>query len=582
MIRLFQDERVHLAFKKSLAEELFHVHQLDLLFQKLEKTLEIETELLVIPARFDTAWKTELYKRILYGAESARPSSLRVRVPWWGTLAGAVCVMYRKGRWWGYGLYSMFLGIYRYVPTIVRRQWPRQTRPYAIALRSPIREMANRVRGVDFLLDGQRLTRDNTVFVPIARISREQTKWFQQEGYCLADLNTAPPAADVARFIGHGLLAVLQARISPEWVTRVSAYMLSEFGTWTGFLSRYEIKHFVTYCDFGIRHIGRNVLLNGRGITTWHYTDTVNTVAAFESDECSGSYRQEEWAYMMYDRFVSWSPWFSRFHQQRHHQMIGQYIDVGVLWAEHVRLFKEGLLSSDLITRLEAKGFRAGQRIIAVFDSTYDDRTLTTFSDGIQFLTGIERLIDDFPEIFLVFKEKKPRTVLGLYSYDSAELQEMMAILSRLDTHPRCYLPGYRGISSEIIAFADLVLCYPFTSTGIEALASHVMALYYDPTAKFRKTFYTQIPGLVAHDYAALQQRMRDILFQMSPDDVNRFFATYVKGDLEPYMDGKAISRFRNLLTDPSSPSKQNFFGATPSNVCKTAPTDALPGRGLR
>lgn len=580
MIRLFQDERVHLAFKKSLAEELFHVHQLDLLFQKLEKTLGIETELLVIPARFDTAWKIELYKRILYGAESARPSSLRVRVPWWGTLAGAVCVMYRKGRWWGHGLYSMFLGIYRYVSTIVRRQWPRQTRPYAIALRSPTREMANRVRGVDFLLDGQQLTRDNTVFLPIARVTTEHIQWFSKEGYHLGDLHGAPPIKDLLRILRHGLFVLMRSCVDPEWMVQASSYLLSEYVTWTGFFTRYQVQHFITYCDFGIRHVGRNILLNKQGITTWHYTDTVNTAAAFSQDD-GCRYRQEQWGYMLYDRFVSWSPWFSRFHQQ-HHQVVGQYVDVGVLWAEHVRLFREGSLRSDLLERAAQKGFRQGQKLVSVFDSSYHDETLTTYKDGIEFLRGVKRLADDLPEVFVILKEKTPRALLGLYSYDPDELREMKEILEQLDAHPRCYLPGQGTSASELIAFSCLVICYPFTSTGIEALASHVMALYYDPTAKFRKTFYTQILGLVAHDYTALQQRVRDILFQMSPDDVNRFFATYVKGDLEPYMDGKAISRFRILLTDSSSLSKQNFFRAATSSVCKTAPTEALPGRGLR
>jgi len=426
-----------------------------------------------------------------------------------------------------------------------------ESREYAIALRSPTREMANPVRGIDFLLDGHELKRDNTVFIPIARISREQAKWFQQEGYYLAGLNTAPPVTDVIRLVWYGLLVVVQTLMNPEWVARVSVYLLSEFGTWTGFSSRYEIKHFVTYCDFGIRHIGRNVLLNRRGVTTWHYTDTANTAAAFsEEDGCS--YRQEQWGYMMYDRFVSWSPWFSRFHQQ-HHQKIGQYINVGVIWAEHVRLFKEGLIHSDLIAGLKAKGLRPEQRLISVFDSSYHDETLTTYRDGIEFLSGIERLLDDVPELFVIFKEKTPRSLLGLYSYDPVELQEMKKILCRLDAHPRCYLPGQATSASELIAFSDLVICYPFTSTGVEALASSVMALYYDPTAKFRKTYYARIPGLVVHDYTHLRHRVDEILYRLSRGDYDRFFDKYVKGDLEPYMDGRAITRFRNLLAGASS-----------------------------
>jgi polysaccharide biosynthesis PFTS motif protein len=351
----------------------------------------------------------------------------------------------------------------------------------------------------------------------------------------------------VVRLFGYGLLVVVQSLLKSEWLSRASAYMLSEFGTWTGFSARYEIKNFITYCDFGIRHIGRNILLNQQGVTTWHYTDTVNTAAAF-GPENGCRYRQDYWGYMMYDKFVSWSPWFSRFHQG-HHQMIGQYIDVGVLWAEHVRLYREGALHSDLLKNLEAKGYRLGQQLVSVFDSSYHDETLTTYKDGIEFLKGVERLLQDLPELFLVLKEKKPRSLLSLFSYDPSELQEMTAILNRLDAHRRCYLPGHTGIASEIIAHSDLVLCYPFTSTGIEALASGVMALYYDPTSKFRRTSFAEVPGLVVHDYPRLQQRVEEILSGHGRDGCKFFFDKYVKGDLEPYMDGRAITRFRTLLT---------------------------------
>ena len=142
-------------------------------------------------------------------------------------------------------------------------------------------------------------------------------------------------------FWSYATLLFLQFSSSPEWVTRTSAYLVSEYGIWSGFISRYTVKHFITYCDYGTRHVGRNVLLNQRGVTTWHYTDTINTTAAFNEQGDRVAYRQHEWGYLMYDRFVSWSPWFSRF-QREHQQIIGKYVNVGVLWAEHVRLIKEG------------------------------------------------------------------------------------------------------------------------------------------------------------------------------------------------------------------------------------------------
>jgi hypothetical protein len=547
LVRLYSSDRVHLAYKKGLLEDLVDVFQLELLFRKLAETIGPGKEIRVVPSRLSSGWKHRQFSRMLPELNAAGTP----RVPYWDEVLGAMNTFLRKLMWSAFGLYSILVAAFRYWTAVVKRRPPRDRRAHAIALRSPLREMANRIRGVDFLLDGNGLRRDNTVFVPIAQATKEVAELFVKEGYHLADLKGAPLAREVVRLFGYGLLVVVQSLLKTEWLARSSACMLSEYGTWTGFTCRYEIKNFITYCDFGIRHIGRNILLNQQGVTTWHYTDTVNTAAAFRPEN-GRRYRQDYWGYMMYDKFVSWSPWFSRFHQG-HHQMIGQYVNVGVLWAEHVRLYREGALRSDLLKNLEAKGYRPGQQLVSVFDSSYHDETLTTYKDGIEFLKGVERLLQDLPELFLVLKEKKPRSLLSLFSYDPSELQEMTAILNRLDAHQRCYLPGHTGIASEIIAHSDLVLCYPFTSTGIEALASGVMALYYDPTAKFCKTEYARIPSLVVHDYTHLRRRIEEVLFRLNRNDYDRFFDQYVKGDLEPYMDGRAITRFRTLLAEEVS-----------------------------
>ena len=209
---------------------------------------------------------------------------------------------------------------------------------------------------------------------------------------------------------------------------------------------------------------------------------------------------------------------------------------------------RRGLVPSDLGSRLNSKGINTRYKIIGAFDSTYHDETITTYRDGIEFLKGIGQVLDDFHDIFLVLKEKKPRAILGLYCYDPRELAEMKEILDHLEAHPRCYVAGHSCSASELIAVSDLVLCFPFTSTGMEAMASWVMALYYDATAKFKETDYARISGLVAHGYQSLKHRVDEILYRMDAEDRKKFIEESVRGDFETFLDGMAISRFRKLL----------------------------------
>ena len=90
----------------------------------------------------------------------------------------------------------------------------------------------------------------------------------------------------------------------------------------------------------------------------------------------------------------------------------------------------------------------------------------------------------------------------------------------------------------------------PFTSTTFEALSVRNRAIWYDATNKFTDTFYDQILGLVCHGYEILLGRVKDLLFNISDMDYNEYLDKFVKGSIEKYLDGMAITRFRKLLAE--------------------------------
>jgi len=101
---------------------------------------------------------------------------------------------------------------------------------------------------------------------------------------------------------------------------------------------------------------------------------------------------------------------------------------------------------------------------------------------------------------------------------------------------------------SETIAAADFIISAAFTSPTIEALGSRKKAIYYSPNEKFRGYYYDRIPRMVSHSYPELKENVNYWMNEITPDDYELFLTTFILGDLDKYLDGHAISRFRKKL----------------------------------
>ncbi len=422
------------------------------------------------------------------------------------------------------------------------RRAPRQPQKFrfGICVVSPAREFANTIRGVGFLLDHESINETNTVFIPIVPITNAEKAALAGRGFRYADIWEPSGWRILHRLAKMTVRLALRVWRSPDYVARTYAFLVREYGFWSSFTERFSIENLISYCDFAAPHIGRNVLLKGRGVRTWYYIDGANTWDVHLRNDDLNPYRDHHWGYLTYDYFVSWSDHISTFFR-RHPQHIGHYLTVGCIWSEHVRLISEGRMGSNLKKELRLHGLRPDQRVVAAFDSTYADGSLTPYSDGIAFAKGLVQLLHDVPNIYLVFKEKKPRS----YSGPGAELARIYDLVQK---DPRCLFAGYKLSASEIVACADLIISFPFTTTTIEALGVKKRAIYFDAVNKYAGTYYDRVPGFVTLGYEQLLQRVRELLFRISDREYEQYLAEYVKGDIEPFLDGHGLSRFRGLL----------------------------------
>jgi polysaccharide biosynthesis PFTS motif protein len=185
-------------------------------------------------------------------------------------------------------------------------------------------------------------------------------------------------------------------------------------------------------------------------------------------------------------------------------------------------------------------------KLFAAFDVNVHDDTVVPIQQGIEFVRGLLRLLEDNEDFFIILKKKYPAEK---YAQSSMQYNDTLTSYHKLEKHPRCYSMTQQWAStSEIIAISDLVISLTFTSLTIEALCIRKKAIYYDPLDCFRDTYYDTVPGLVCHGYDELKNRVNALL-KMPKDEYNSYLDRYVKGELEHYLDGMAITRFRKHLS---------------------------------
>ncbi len=544
MLRLYQSEDIHLAFKKQLLFELSEYFHCRLLQDQLQRLLPDVDKLIFIPHHSTDALVVSRYETALRNSgETERIGASEIEFPSWLRLLGTLILVLSKLKAAALCTYTIISAVYKYVCTLGKSTVP-QVYDFGIAVVSPSREFANDIRGSDFLLDGKGIRRDNTIFVPIVRLSKRDIELLEKKGLTVSNHVGAAPHLETKEILFNGVWIMARMVLAPAWIARVAANLVSVYWTWTAFLSRYAIEQFITYADFSVRQIGRNILLKRRGVQTWYYLDTENLGALNFTNSESTSRRHQFWGYLYYDKFVAWSQRVVRYHRG-HKQKVGEYVAVGCIWSEHIRLLREGEIPSRFRDVLTTEGYSPRQKLIAVFDSGYNNLSHTNYQDGAAFAQAIEKLLEEFSDIFVVWKEKKSRSF-----HRGKDTFGLLSLYGRLSSHPRCYFSGYDIASAEIIASCDLTISFPFTSPTIEALGARVKAIYYIPDEKFGGSYFEKIPDLVACNYPELHDKVKTLLYYTTPEEYDRYLERCVRGQIESYLDGEALTRFRLLLTE--------------------------------
>lgn len=577
--RLYRSPDVRLVFKKQLLFELTEYFHCRALREQIPAVLPQGAAITFVPIRVTHARLSAEFDPELDVQLDGDRAWRHVSFPLWVRLQAAAATLVARLRAAALTAYSIAQAVRG---AALARMEAVQSFDFAIAVVSPLREFANKGRGVDFLLDHARIRRDNTLFVPVVPLPPQRIADMQAKGLTVAQPAGPVPWAVAWDVSQEGAAGLIRAATAPVWVMRTAAHLLREYWVWNSFAGRYRVGQFVTYADFSIRQIGRNILLNREGTQTWYYLDTKNLGALNFHNPDPGVRRHHYWGYLYYDNFVAWSHRVAEYHQA-HHQQIGEYHVVGSIWSEHVRQFREGECNSRLRQQLGALGYSPELKLIAVFDSSYNDFSRTTYRDGVVFAEALEKLLEDLPGILIVWKEKKPRwihrTVRELKSGEQGAT-DLLQTYARMASHPRCHFAGYDIASSELLASCDIAISFPFTSSTVEALGARLRAIFYAPNEKYFGSYFETIPDLVARRPEELRRLVQKWLYEVPEEEFDRYLDGQLLHRFDPYLDARGLSRFRQLLTTADVAQLVAGPFAAPRQVARTPQEVTADGTG--
>ena len=417
----------------------------------------------------------------------------------------------------------------------------------------------NEDRSIDFLLDGKIISRDNTCFCITTEISKHYKTQLNERQYLSIEVKSQLRGIYIEfiykkiflKFIPIWLRCLGKALTQPWFMTRFNLEIFQRYLLWSAFYEKYKIKNYIVYDEYVPADTVTSILMTHNNVTTWFYIHSISTFDVFTPRE-NRKYREVLFSFFLYDHLVVWGNNLKRYYQD-HPNKIRNIETVGCLWSEPIKDRIIAKRASIILKEANAKFTLNDQpspkKIISVFDTSFGKKfgvaCFLSSEHMIQFIEDILHLLEEKSEIAVIFKNKKPLEII-----DSIDLK-VLPSYNRLKAHPRCFFTENRQVSpSEIIAASDLVVAACFTTPVVEALGAGKKGFFFDASNLFKGSYYDKFPNLVAHGYPDLIKNVHNWLEEISDAEFKEFLENTIKEELDSYVDGKAIKRFRDLLAD--------------------------------
>jgi len=381
-----------------------------------------------------------------------------------------------------------------------------------------------------------------------AGISEPNSKDYEKRGYNYTNLPDDREIISsnlfwqklVKRFIPTWLKSIFLSFWEQPLIVDTNYSILWDYIRWNVFADSYKIDNYVR--SLNPDSISKIHILSQYNVKTWFiYAD--NTSADYVVDWDATKRNQTYYSFMYYDNIVIYGNITERYFK-KHRNQAKKYIKTGVVTSQLIRELQEGKLESPITAAIQRR--KLPEKRIAVFDTAFVEHTPLRLKDGVRFANDVLRLLDEMPDIGIIFKASRPR----------GGVPGLTPIYDKLENHDRCvlfYRWNEQGISAvEVIAESVLVISATYVSTTAEALGARKRAIYYDVASQYigDRYYFNRFPNFVAHNYDELKELVHYWLYEVTDKDFEDFLNTYVKDEIDPYLDGKALTRLRRLLRE--------------------------------
>ena len=432
-------------------------------------------------------------------------------------------------------------------------------------------------RKFDFLIDNQNLTMENTAFL----VSRSATgQWMDEArraGYHILDrarfadernplghLRSPSRKAD----LGKAAKAVAQgaARLkAPHWLLQTAAVGISTYINEGCILERVGFANYIYTNQDGAKQRWRNIMLRREGRQSWYFALAIGGGYIYEDGD--GNCRLHRlWMYQNPDHFVLQGPQMVDY-QKKHHQKVREYHDVGNILSELISIPSTATSGDEELDHWFAGPAREG-KIIAWFDTSFVEcaGSYSSYTEAIAWYADIQRLLREEEAMWAVIKPSKSK---GYFIDPKQEWSHplgatLMGKWDELKRHPRVYFADRKVDPATVIALSDLNVTFCFSSCTAEALGAGKRAIWYEPGERWRHTLYGRDPMLVAHGYEELRDLTNKLLYDVDDEEYQRYLQERVRGLVESFLDGKGLSRFRELLHKAAHNSGKGPLGGGP------------------
>jgi len=516
-------------FKKNLCGRLARFYSVNIMLHRIEKVLA-PAPVLVYP---DTNVQSYLYlKELLSRSEQKFFKHPNIRFPaqrhipaFFENLKKYLITMARLS---AQTVASGFLGSVSPVQPQKKKSYS-----YGVIISSQ-RQLFNNQRGPDIIIDNNKILPEDVVYFSIVNLTAGEKEILAKVP---GEVFYLPKSS---QFFSHFAewkkllwIACKKNFLQNSYEINTACKVFFSYFRWLKVLEKINIRHLITHCDFGVAHIGRNIALNQAGVQTWYFTDSMGQGCDCKRDD---SIREPYWTYLYYDHFVTWDELLAQFYKG-HPETFRQLHVVGCLWSGHIQ---EKTQARTLTSKAFLKDLQ-DRFVLAVFDSGY---LRAGFHQGLAFARDILKLADDCPEVYILFKVKKdpPKLIL----YDPNLGSKLADFYNKMNDHPRITVYSEQSDATELMSISDMVVSFTYTSTTFEALSVNKPAIWHDPMGYRKDTLYGKIGGVTTHSYDELKAKVLEIK-NMKPGTYQN---PIPMGSplMDPYRDGKAIERFRDLL----------------------------------